>query len=70
MLAVAKTSRKRAAPDVSYEKNDFVYDKSFRANKHARGKITQVISNVLSKAINKSDIVGYLDPKPDGNCGF
>ncbi|OBZ81439.1 hypothetical protein A0J61_10512 [Choanephora cucurbitarum] len=70
LLARAKTSRKRTAPDVSYGTDDFVNDKSFRANKRARGSITQAINSVMSNAINRSDIVGYLDPKGDENCGF
>lgn len=62
--------RKRKASSLNYGKDDFVFDKHFKAHKRSRGVIPGSLESVLSSAIKKDEITGYLDPKPDGNCGF
>ncbi|KAI8326778.1 hypothetical protein EDC96DRAFT_590533 [Choanephora cucurbitarum] len=64
------TVRKRKASAMMYGKEDFVFDRHFKAHKRSRGVIPNSLESVLSSAIKKDEITEYLDPKPDGNCGF
>ena len=70
MQKVELKIKKRAISQVSYGKDDFVFDMQYRPNKRSRGNISQAVRSILSSSIKESDITGYLDPEGDGNCGF
>ncbi|KAI8324420.1 hypothetical protein EDC96DRAFT_550437 [Choanephora cucurbitarum] len=53
------TIRMRKASATKYGKEDFVFDKHFKAHKRTPKFCYQ-----------KTRTIGYLNPKPDGNCGF